>query len=78
QWAHEQNAHAAVSAPNPLAKEFEPPYTTLHVGEISGGTAHNITAKDCQFDLSFRVVPGETLTDWEAKLRAKADEITAR
>ncbi|MCV6824722.1 MULTISPECIES: acetylornithine deacetylase [Halocynthiibacter] len=78
QWAHEQNALSAKATPNPLAADFVPPYTTLHIGRISGGTAHNITAKECHFDLSFRVVPGESLADWEAKLRAKAEEISDR
>ena len=31
---------------------------------ISGGTAHNITAKDCRFGMDFRAVPGEDSSDW--------------
>ena len=45
---------------------FTPPWTTCHVGMIEGGTAHNITAKDCRFLMDFRVVPGESAADWEA------------
>ncbi len=39
---------------------FDPPYTTFHCGQISGGTAHNITAKDCWFVTDIRAIPGET------------------
>jgi len=39
---------------------FNPPYTTLHCGQIEGGTAHNITAKDCWFVTDIRAVPSET------------------
>ena len=44
----------------------DPPWTTLHVGMIQGGTAHNITAADCRFSCEFRVVPGEDIEDWVA------------
>ncbi|MCA1627014.1 MAG: M20/M25/M40 family metallo-hydrolase, partial [Acidobacteria bacterium] len=38
---------------------FDPPYTTLNVGLISGGTAKNITAGECRFTLEWRPVPGK-------------------
>jgi acetylornithine deacetylase len=37
---------------------FDPPYTTVHVGTITGGTARNITAKECRIHWEFRGVPG--------------------
>ena len=39
---------------------FDPPYTTFHCGQIEGGTAHNITARDCWFVTDIRAVPNET------------------
>ena len=39
---------------------FDPPYSTFHCGQVEGGTAHNITAKDCWFVTDIRAVPGET------------------
>ncbi|MEM9330162.1 MAG: acetylornithine deacetylase [Pseudomonadota bacterium] len=39
---------------------FDPPYSTFHCGQIKGGTAHNITAKDCWFVTDIRTIPGET------------------
>lgn len=78
EWANQMNAASAEATAGPVAALFDPPYTNVHVGQISGGTAHNITAKDCEFGLGFRVVPGESLDDWEAKLRAASAEIEAQ
>lgn len=74
-WANQMNAENAARTPTPLAADFVPPYTTLHVGQIRGGTAHNITAKDCRFDLEFRTVPEETAEDWVERLEAKIAEL---
>ncbi len=64
-WANEKNAENAAHEPSALAAAFEPPFTTLHVGVIAGGTAHNITAKDCKFVLAMRCVPGEDIETWK-------------
>jgi acetylornithine deacetylase len=40
-------------------EHFEPPYTTLNVGVVSGGTAKNIIAGRCTFTLEWRPVPGQ-------------------
>lgn len=37
---------------------FDPPFSTLQVGTIQGGTALNIVPQDCQFDLELRTLPG--------------------
>ena len=42
-----------------LRPAFEPPYTTLNVGIINGGTAKNIIAGECRFTLEWRPVPGQ-------------------
>jgi acetylornithine deacetylase len=36
---------------------FDPPYSTVHVGMIHGGTARNILAKRCAFHWEFRGLP---------------------
>ena len=77
EWANRSNAESAAATPGPIAALFDPPYTNVHVGQIEGGTAHNITAKDCVFHVGFRVVPGETLEMWETRLRAAAAEVEA-
>ncbi|WP_210878311.1 acetylornithine deacetylase [Roseovarius autotrophicus] len=66
-WANRMNAENRAAPSSDLAAMFEPPWTTLHVGQISGGTAHNITAKDCRFGMDFRVVPGEEPEAWGAR-----------
>ncbi len=40
------------------ADGFDPPYTTVHVGRIKGGTAANITPSYCEFEWDFRPIPG--------------------
>ncbi len=77
EWANAMNEENRAGAVTPLAALFDPPWTTLHVGQIAGGTAHNITAGDCRFGVDFRVVPGESMADWEARLREKVAEIEA-
>jgi acetylornithine deacetylase len=37
---------------------FEPPYSTINVGKIHGGTALNIIARHCQVQWDFRATPG--------------------
>ncbi len=64
EWANEMNTENMERKPSALAAMFDPPFTTVHVGMISGGTAHNITAKDCHFAMDFRVVPGENKDAW--------------
>ncbi|MEM6372573.1 MAG: acetylornithine deacetylase [Pseudomonadota bacterium] len=58
-FANLRNAEAIAATPNALAAQFDPPFTTWHVGQVTGGTAHNITAKDCRFSMDFRAVPGD-------------------
>jgi acetylornithine deacetylase len=74
-WANRTNEENRAKA-DP-ASSFDPPYTTLHVGMIQGGTAHNITAKDCTFVLSARCVPTESNADWAARILAEVRRIEA-
>lgn len=46
-----------LAADGPFDREFDIPFTTVHVGTIRGGTALNIVPKDCQFDFEFRHLP---------------------
>ena len=54
---------------------FEPPYSTLHCGVVHGGTAHNITARDCSFVTDIRTVPGDDPKTFFAEFEAFAREI---
>ncbi len=57
--------------------EFDPPYTTLNVGLIEGGTAKNIVAGECRFTLEWRTIPGQE-SDYVLSLVKRAvDELQA-
>ena len=76
-FANHRNAENAARVPTPLAAMFDPPYTTWHVGQVSGGTAHNITAKDCRFSMDFRAVPGDDVVALKEAYLAHVAQIEA-
>lgn len=39
---------------------FDPPFTTLNVGLVQGGTAKNVIAGECRFTLEWRPIPGQS------------------
>jgi len=77
QWANDRNAENAAASPSDTAALFDPPYTTVHIGRIEGGTAHNITAGHCRFGVDFRVVPGEDPEMWARALLDELDRVEA-
>ncbi|MBV9738526.1 MAG: acetylornithine deacetylase [Hyphomicrobiales bacterium] len=54
---------------------FDPPYTSVHIGEVHGGTARNIMAKLCSFYWEFRGVPGLDPAEIPARLERYAQEV---
>jgi acetylornithine deacetylase len=60
--------NAAATAPN----DYDPPFTTMHVGLIEGGTANNITARDCVFSGEVRCLPNEDPARWRDRILAEA------
>jgi len=76
-WANRMNAENAARTPTAMAALFEPPFTILHVGTIEGGTAHNITARDCRFVLAMRVVPDQDPETWKAAFMAEVARVQA-
>jgi len=47
---------------NPIQEpRFDPPYSTLHIGLINGGTAQNIVPKVCTFDWEVRALPSDDI-----------------
>src|SRR3546814_12707446 len=52
---------------------FVPPYTTLHVGVVHGGTALNIISRECSFTWDIRTVPGDDWRDYLKRLEEFAD-----
>lgn len=50
--------HDELRAAGDPGGRFDPGWSTVHVGSVSGGTARNIMAKSCQFAWEFRGLPG--------------------
>ena len=65
-------AYEAAEFCNP---RFDPPYSTLHVGEIHGGTARNILARQCDLHWEFRGLPGVPTAEAAAKVQAFVDDV---
>jgi acetylornithine deacetylase len=65
QWATEQNELNRAKTPAPLA------------GTITGGTADNITAKDCHFNMGYRAVPGDDPAALDQMYFDKVNEVKA-
>ena len=80
EWANQRNAEIGRKEAESESAQFDPPYTTLHIGRISGGTAQNITAKECRFELEIRCVPNDRTRRWADRFRryAKAVESSMR
>jgi acetylornithine deacetylase len=49
---------AELEAAGDPSGRFDPAFSTIHVGTISGGTARNIMARQCTFHWEFRGLPG--------------------
>ena len=58
---------------------FEPPFTTFNVGQIGGGDAINIIARECLLNWEFRPIPGADPADIIARVEAWVkDELLPR
>ena len=77
EWVRQQNIESQDKIPSATAVLYDPPFTTLHVGKINGGTADNITAKDCYFSIDLRWVGDERTEDWLVKIQQQIDTIEA-
>ena len=77
EWVRQQNIESQDKIPSATAVLYDPPFTTLHVGKINGGTAHNITAKDCYFSIDLRCVGDERTEDWLVKIQQQVETIEA-
>ena len=75
EWANQRNQENKHKKKDAIASQFDPPFTTLHVGKIKGGTAQNITAKDCRFFVEIRCVPGEEAEMWISEFQKYAAKL---
>jgi len=58
------------AAEGPFVTGFDPPYTTLHVGTVAGGTILNIIPETAEFTAEWRAVPGDDARAELDRLRA--------
>jgi len=54
---------------------FDPPYTTVNVGLVAGGTAKNVIAGECRFTLEWRPVPGQRPEVVAELVRREAEDL---
>lgn len=54
---------------------FSPPYTTMTVNVVRGGTQLNIMAGECEFEWDCRVLPGESARDVLREFEITAREV---
>ena len=55
---------------------FDPPYTTLNIGLIHGGSAKNVLAGECRFTLEWRPIPSQSSDHLLNLFRAAIEEET--
>lgn len=77
QWVNDRNAAIQAGPRGAMDARFHPPFTTLHVGRIEGGTADNITAADCRFAVEMRCVPDDDAEVHAGAFRAEAERLDA-
>jgi acetylornithine deacetylase len=61
----------------PADEAYDLPYTTLHVGTITGGTALNIVPGQCRFDFELRHLPEDPPEPIMTHIQDAADGIVA-
>ena len=54
---------------------FDPAYTTVHVGVLSGGTARNILARTCAFEWEFRGLPDLDPSEIPVRFKRFGEEV---
>jgi len=65
-------------------RDYDVPFTTVHVGTIKGGTALNIVPRDCEFKFEFRHMPFDDpealyreITDYAARFLPEMHAVAA-
>jgi acetylornithine deacetylase len=54
---------------------FIPPYSTIHVGVVHGGTALNIISRECSFTWDVRVLPGDSVRGYLDRFQSYCDSL---
>jgi acetylornithine deacetylase len=77
-WANHRNAENAAATPTAMAAAFDPSWSSWHVGTVHGGTADNITAGDCHFDMTVRAVPTDNMDELGKSFEQFASQVRAQ
>lgn len=72
-----RDLQAEVAATGPFDHDYAVPYSTLHVGKISGGVQVNVVAHSCVIDMEIRSLAGDDPAHLIARLEAAAEAIVA-
>ncbi len=59
-----------IRADGPHDDGYEPPYTSVHTGLISGGVQLNIVPQDCVFEFEFRNLPNDDPDAYMAEIKS--------
>ena len=54
---------------------FIPPYSTIHVGTVQGGTAVNIISRECSFTWDLRAIPGDDINNYLKPFKDYCDSL---
>lgn len=54
---------------------FDPPYTSIHVGRIQGGTARNIIPNECEILWEIRALPGQDMQPILDRFQTRCEEL---
>ncbi|UVL42891.1 acetylornithine deacetylase [Pseudomonas sp. B21-040] len=63
-----------LKAPELHDARFDPPFSTVQTGVISGGKALNIVPADCRFDFEIRALPSHDPSEVAQELKAYAEQ----
>ena len=77
EWLRLRFEESMAATPNDIDALFEPPFTTLHVGVINGGSATNITALNASFSCDIRCPASQDPLEWFGRYKAFVDEVEA-
>jgi acetylornithine deacetylase len=67
-----------LKAPEHHDARFDPPFSTVQTGVISGGKALNIVPADCRFDFEIRALPSHDPNEVAQELKAYAEQQVLR
>jgi acetylornithine deacetylase len=71
------DAFAASGLKAQVRTDFAPPFTTVNVGLVSGGTAKNVIAGHCRFTVEWRPLPDQPVEYVLNEVRACAQRLSA-